>query len=86
MRQSMFGDFFVTDANEDILDVLVAREVELDDCFADVEEDGEGGYAVAIRDNETGEEVLQTDTGLFADVGAARSWAAKWVSDVNINV
>lgn len=85
MRRSMFGDYYATSTDDDIGEVFIAKGVDPDDCFADVVEDGEGGYAVEIRESESGDEVVQTDAGLFANPDEARAWAYGWVEDVNNN-
>lgn len=85
MRKSMFGDYYVTSLEDDAGEAFMARGVEPSECFADICEDGEGGYCVEIRENASGDDVVQTDPGLFADPGAARKWAREWVTDVNDN-
>ncbi|MFV1573680.1 hypothetical protein VXL47_12065 [Phaeobacter sp. JH20_30] len=85
MRRSMLGDYYATSTEEDLIDAFVARDVEADDCFADITFDEDGGYCVEIRENESGEQVVATDDGLFETADAARFWASKWVSQVNDN-
>lgn len=84
MRRSMFGDYIVEGKEDDLGEAFMMAEVDPDECYALISDEGEEGISIEFFGGENGEEVCSTDPEHlpFTDVAAAKQWARTWVPDV----